>query len=275
MGTELQKYQERMASSADKYADEEASASSFITTRGGILSLGDDEFPGNQMLVVVVDAVHENTYYEDAFDPDVMMPPTCYAYGRKASEMEPHKSMFDHDFFEEQNADCESCPMNEWGSADRGEGKACSNRRRLAVIPAGYFTKGKKRGEYDMYEVEDPEHYETADIAFLKLPVTSTKNWSKYVKMLRSKFNRPPYGVLTHVYIEPDPKTQYKLHFDCVGEVEDDLLGAVIARHEEATELIEEPYAPPSDEESEKPKAKAKAGLKKRRQSRRSGRDED
>ncbi len=270
MGTALEKYRERMAAKADEYASEEQTGGSFITTRGGILKFGEEELPGNEMLVVVLDAIHENTYYPDSFDPDVMLPPKCFAFGRSDKEMEPHDNVLDPEddgaddsYFELQADFCDECPHSQWGSADKGRGKACSNRRRLAIIPAGRFVETGKRKETEMEVFDDPQHFRDADIAFLKLPVTSTKNWSKYVHKLNKEHQTPPFGVLTHIYLERDEKTSFKIFFDLIEVIEDeDVLDILFKRNEEACEAIEQPYAEPSEEDLEQPKVKAKAGLK-------------
>lgn len=284
MGTALEKYKQKMAQAADQYAGEERVGGSFISTRGGVLTYGEEALPGNEMLVVVLDAVHENTYYPERFDAEVNLPPKCFAFGRDEREMEAHENVPDPDdedadrsYFELQSDTgfCSDCPWSVWGSADKGKGKACSNRRRLALIPAGRFVevgKGRKK-ETEMEVFEEPEHFRDADIAFMKLPVTSVKNWSKYVHQLRKEFERPPFGVLTHIYIEPDPKTQFKIHFDFIEVIEDeDILEVVLARHEEAADMIIQPYEEPSADDLERPKAKAQKGLsslKKKKQARR------
>lgn len=270
MGTALEKYRERMAAKADQYAGEEKVGGSFITTRGGVLKYGEEELPGNEMLVIVLDAIHENTYYPDRFDAEVMLPPKCFAFGRNEKEMVPHENVPDPDdedaedsYFELQNDSCYDCPLAQWGSADTGRGKACDNRRRLALIPAGRFVPTGKRRETEMEVFDDPEHFRNADLAFLKLPVTSTKNWAQYVHSLRKEHNAPPFAVLTHVYVESDPKTQFKIYFDCIEVIEDeDILDILFDRNEEAMEVIEQPYVEPTEEELKKPKTKARSGLR-------------
>ncbi len=268
-GTALEKYKKKMAEAADAYAGEEKTGGSYITTRGGILKYGEEELPGNEMLVIVLDAIHENTFYEGKFDPDVMLPPKCFAFGRSEKEMEPHENVPDPDdegaedsYFELQADMCSECPHSQWGSADTGRGKACSNRRRLAIIPAGRFVPTGKRNQTDMEVFEDPADFRDGDIAFLKLPVTSTKNWSKYVHKLSKEEGAPPFAVLTHIYLESDAKTQFKVCFELIEVIEDeDILDILFDRNDEAKGVIEQPYNEPTDEEMEQPKVKAKSGL--------------
>jgi hypothetical protein len=206
-----------------------------------------------------------------------MLPPKCFSFGRNESEMEPHDNVPDPEdsedsYFELQSEFCDECPHAEWGSADTGRGKACTNRRRLALIPGGRFTAktGKRKSETEMEVFEDPDHFRDADIAFLKLPVTSTKAWSKYVHSIRKEHGAPPFAVLTHIYVEPHEKNQFEFFFDCIEVITDpDLLEILFARNEEAKEAIEQPYEEPSEEQMEQPKAKAKAGLGGLRKSRR------
>jgi len=282
MGTSLEKYKKKMAEKAERYASEEKTSESFFSLRGGILSLGEEELPGNEMLVVILDAVHENTYFPDAWDPDVTLPPKCFAFGRSEKEMEPHENVPDPDsaeakdsHFEMQAEWCDECPFSEWGSADKGRGKKCANRRRLAVIPAGRFIPGKTRRDAAEMEVfDDPQHYKEADMAFLKLPVTSTKNWSRYVHKLNKEFQVPPFAVLTHIWLENDEKTSFKVCFDTIEVFEnEDILDILFKRNEEAEGAIEQPYNEPTAEDLEKPKAKAKTGLSGLRKNKKKKRD--
>lgn len=266
----LTKFKEKLAKKAEVKASEEAVGGSFFSTRGGILKLGDDELPGNEMIVIVLDSIHENTYYPGKFDQDAIVPPKCFAFGRTTKEMEPHENVPAKDdesaedsYFEMQADWCDECPYSEWGSADTGRGKACANRRRLAVIPAGRFEQvGKKKSDTEMEVFDDPAHFREADISFLKLPVTSTKAWSKYVNQLNKDHQVPPFAVITHVYMEPHEKKQFEFFFDCVEVIEDeDILQILFARNEEAEEVIEQPYTEPTDEEMEQPAVKAQTGL--------------
>lgn len=249
MGKELAKYDPQWAAMAEEYAAEERSGGMLqVSTRGGVLRVGEDEMPGNRICVIIADSVHENTYYGRRFDPDNVLPPVCFAIGRNGRELEPHEAVDQHEFFERQSDDCASCPKAEWGSSDTGRGKACSNRRRLLVMPAGVYTKVKgSRGEYELELFDDPDHYEQADLAVLKLPVTSVKNYSQFVQLVTKRYGRPPAGVFAEIYIEPDPKSQYKVHFDVIEEVPDELAEVVMGRVEEARDVIDEPYSPPPE----------------------------
>src|SRR4029077_1655655 len=80
----------------------------------------------------------------------------------------------------------EGCPRNEWGSG-KGRSKACQSRRRLAVI-----------------HEDDLDDIENATIAHLEIPVTSVKNWSKFISECTDKLNRPFWAVKAELTFDED-----------------------------------------------------------------------
>lgn len=272
-GTNLVNYEEQLARDAEAYKQQEKIGEGrAITTRNGIFRIGsgDDalEVPGNQLCAVVLDAVWANVYYDARFDPDNALPPKCYAFGRNEAEMEAHlESMSaDKSYFMPQNprsvpinpadpnsamrfaSPCNGCPQAEWGTADTGKGKACANRRKLALLPAGQFTREGRDWVLDLYD--DPRHFQNADIYTLSLPVTSVRGWSKYVQWLSANHNRPPYGAVTRIWIEPDTKHQFHVEFEFVELVDNALLPVIYPRHTDVVSngLLVEGYQPPDPE---------------------------
>lgn len=258
---ELVQWDEKMAEMAEEYAGTEHVGGDFLSTKGGVLSFQDEPLPGNQMVVIILDAVRERTFYAQKYDASAEhnAPPVCYAFGRTDEEMAPHPSMqVDLDYFQPQNDVCSSCPNNEWGSSDTGRGKACSERRRMALLPAGYYQPKKGSRDFELQLFDDPNHYANADIAYLKLNVMSVKDYARYVTNLASSLRRPPMGVITRVYLEPDPKSQFKVKFEMLEELPVELFETIMARHEEAKNNIVFGYSPPSGEERAAPRRGAR-----------------
>lgn len=243
-----------------------ATGGTFISTKGGILSFGEEVMPGNQICVIILDAILENTAYEGRFDADNKQPPRCYAFGRLADqkEMAPHESMEAYpDYFIPQAESCAVCPLNEYGSAETGRGKACQNRARLALIPAGFYTaKGRSRTDFELEYFTDPEHYRTADIAYLKLPVLSVKNYFKFVNDVAASHRRPPYGVIARITVVPDAKAQFKVEFEMLEEVPDELAEIVMARNAQQIEAKIGGYQPPQEKPTQEKKAGSLKGLR-------------
>ena len=252
MGNDLVNYQARFAEMARAAQEKEkvTGGGRFMSTKSGVLSFNDEPMPGNQVAAIVLSSVFENTYYRNQWKAGVVENPTCYAFGFDEDELAPHPNMeADPEHFEPQAMDCASCPMAEWGSAKQGAGKACQQRRRLYMIPAGFYTQSKNGG-WDLELFDTPQDLVDLDPAVLKVPVTSTKNWSKYVHQVSKEFQRPPAGVITRVSLEPDAKTQFQVRFETVDLVPDDFLETVFALMDSANENIIQPYYS-SDKEEE------------------------
>lgn len=233
----VNKYDEELAQFAQQYATMEDGATGslpFISTKGGRLTFNGGEVPEGRMNVIVLDHILENHYYADAYDPDNPSSPVCFAFGRKDEEMEPHEKSS-----EPQCETCKGCPMNEFGSADRGRGKACKNIRRLALIT-----------EDELENVED------AQVAYLKVSVTSVKAWAGYVQQLAKVMNIPPFAAVTEVSIIPDPKSQFKLQFKLVEQITDKaIIKELIAKRGSIQQELVTPYqAYEPQEEEERPR---------------------
>lgn len=252
----LIKWDEELAKQAEIVASMEANTGGgqFFSTKGGILSWQDAPLPGNQMAVIILDSIFENVYYEGRYDPDTPQSPTCFAFGRDEKTMRPHQIVIDAG--NQQHDQCAGCPMNEFGSAETGRGKACRNTRRLAMIPAGTFNAA---GKFELFEEE--EHFASTAIGFMKLPVTSVKGYSSFVKQVAGALRRPPFGIVTKVKIVPDPKSQFKVVFEPIMIIPDELMGIIMQRHEEAKSIIDFPYQP-NDEENAPAKRGSRAAAK-------------
>lgn len=232
---QVNKWDAQLAALAQTSAVAEESAlggGAFVSTKGGRLSFGGAPVPGDKMNVVVLDSVLENHYYDVAFDPDNPASPVCFAFGRDEKTICPHDGAP-----EPQHTQCKGCPLNEFGTDERGKGKACANVRRLALIPESGL-----------------EDIEGADVAYLKVPVMSVKNWAGYVTQLATTLKRPPFAVVTEVSVVPDDKSQFRVQFKFVREITDSQeLGELIAKNEVVQGQIGFPYQAVESEEVKKP----------------------
>lgn len=249
------KWEEEFAkAAAEQAAMQQASGGGqFFSTQGGNLSWDGETMPDNQMPVIILDSILENAYYDGPYNPDDPQPPACFAFGRKAEEMEPHSVCTEAGTAQE--GPCAECPMNEFGSAEQGRGKACKNTQRLAMLPAGMYRNGKFQAE------DDEERILAAPIGFLKLPVTSVRGFAGYVRRLAEVIHRPTWGVVTKVKVVPDSKTQYKVTFEAEENLDTSIAAAVRKRVEEVRTQIEFPYAA----KEAKAKPARNAGRKQRR----------
>jgi hypothetical protein len=224
MGTEVVSWQERLADEAKNVAAMERPSLTSISLRAGVMSINGTQVPGNKLPAVVIASAFENQYYDKPFDPNVKENPLCFSLSLSGEEMVPHPDSKQI----QSSTTCAECPMFAWGSDPKGgKGKACKQKRRLALLPAAAL----KDGEINK-----------AELAVMTLPVMSVKNWSNYVNRLSTEFARPPWAVLTEVSVHPDPRTQFQVKFDTAGLVNDTFLDAIHGRIEQAVGIIMTPY---------------------------------
>lgn len=254
-GTAVANYDEELAALAGKAAGLTSSSGGgkFFSTRAGQLAYDDAALPGNQMCVIVLGHCLENVFYTEKFDAENRTPPTCFAFFKGDPEdkdtMSPPEIVDKEDIFARQSDLCVDCPQNDWGSAERGRGKACGNRRRLAMIPAGSYKPVGRGGGFDLEVFEDADHFAKAEVAYLKVPVTSGKLWDGYVKSLNEQMRKPPFAVLTRVWLEPDARSQFTVQFELLEEVDAGLIPTLIQRHKKVMEGIDFDYTPFTEDE--------------------------
>ncbi len=222
MGKEIVNYEELLANMAVVQSTMERPSGTTISTRSGVLSYNGTPCPGNKLPAIIIASVFSNTLYEGRFDPNNLSAPICFAYSENGEDMAPHPASA-----KPQSETCDLCPNNQWGSdPDGGRGKACKNGRVLALIPGD--TK--------------PDAVPTAEIALLKPPVTSIKNYQTYVQKLAAVYNRPPLGVLTEISTVPDQKSQYKVVFTDIGVMDISMIKPILDRVPSALDACQKVY---------------------------------
>jgi hypothetical protein len=218
---EVVNYEEQMAKEAKAVAKTERVSADKFNLQSGILSYMGNPMPDNQMDVIILTALSENVHYAGDWDPDNITPPTCFALGEPGTLLHPHEVVPEpiHD-------NCNGCPYMKFKSAPNKKGKWCKEKRRLACTPYS----------------EKPEDLVNSDLAMLLVPVMSVKNWSTYVNMVSAKYHRPSWGMVTRVKVVPDPKSQFRVTFTEVGELDSKFFAAVNGRMEAAKMMLETPY---------------------------------
>lgn len=173
----------------------------WLSIKSGVLSYAGAEVPDNELRCIIVGWSFENQYYEGRFDPNNPSSPVCYAFGTDIDDMAPHESSS-----EPQNDKCATCPLNEYKSdPSGGKGKACKNVVRLALL-----------AESDLGDLEG------AEVVYLKVPVTSVKNFKYYAaKQLKETLKRPLWSVVTLLAVEPDESNAVKVSFGFVEKLEE------------------------------------------------------
>lgn len=228
-----------------------------LSIKGGVFTLGEDQL-GTMLCAIILDSVAINTYYEGDYVDGAKSTPKCYAYGFPPEEMKPHvESMQLHmDHFYPQTLNpatgeigpCSKCKWNEYGTATRGAGKACQNRDRLALIPAGMFVQQRGGFGYDLKLFTDPNHFASSELNKLNLPVTSVRNYREFANKIIQQTGRPPWGVISVIELAPHPKYQTEVKFHLQELVPSELFPVIRDRYLTAHAGMIEPFSPPKDD---------------------------
>lgn len=170
----------------------------------GDFMVGDQNY-GSEVQVIVLDWRSRNNFYIDPYNKDNPTPPDCYAIGSVIEDMAP-----EGDSPALQSDKCSTCPMNQWGSAPNGKGKACQNRRHIAVLLVDP-------------ENEDAHNAPDAPIYLLDLSPTNLKFFDGAVKGIARTMGHPvkaiftltatPMGTYSQIsWTDPVPNPNYGQH---------------------------------------------------------------
>lgn len=243
--------QKRISAQQEKFADREQQG------QGRVISIKNQKFRfdgqdlGDEINVVILDYVFLNQYFDTQYDEKNPEPPVCFAIAENELEMAPVEDSPD-----KQSETCEGCWANEFESSSTGSGKACQNRRRLAVISA------------ELYEDADfLETLKAENVGYLTMGGTSLQAWRSYVNRIGKTLKSAPLQVITTLSF--DQSVDYsKLEFHAAGEIEDmEILEALLDVNDEiAEELRAKPTfrAEEVEETAQAPRGKKKRAVKKK-----------
>lgn len=215
--------------------------------------------PSIRVLILKANRHISKNFYADGFVEGSADAPDCFSM----DGVKPDPSVENP-----VNPQCADCPKNQFGSriTDTGsKAKACSDNRRIAVVPEGDYANEQFGGPM-----------------LLRVPAASLSELAKFGKAMKGK-GFPYNTIITRVSFDPD--TAYpKLNFNAVRPLNDDEAAEVVGYLQDdeyrqkldfiLAEAVEvavdaaepkakaEPKADPTEFEeppAEKPKAKAKA----------------
>jgi hypothetical protein len=240
-------WQEQMAQEAKAVARAFRPTTGQISTKSGILSYMDRPLPGNKIECIILAAIFENNLFDGKFDPRNPRNPVCYAFGQyqpdgSKPEMVPFKEIKSP-----VAATCFECPNSKWGSDEdspSGKGKLCKEIYKLGLIPVATAIDTDVKGE----------------MAILRVPVTSRKNFEVFVNTAAGSLQRPMWGVVAEISLAPHQRNQFEMKFALKDAVPEEYLANVYPRINGAYEALMQKY----EENTEKKEEEApRAGKKK------------
>lgn len=159
----------------------------------------DGDGPRGSIEVVIVKAASaiSKIFYANGYQDGSNAAPDCWSTNGVTPDAAAQNK---------QNATCAGCPMNAWGSrvTESGkQGKACSDSRRVAVVPLNDMAN-------DMF----------GGPMLLRIPAASLKDLKAYGELLNS-YHYPYYACATRISF--DPKEAYpKFVFSAIRPLTDD-----------------------------------------------------
>jgi len=238
VGTSVTLWEQELAAEAQAEAKSEKVSGNFFSFKGGKITFSGNDL-GNSMDVVVAGSIYDRAYYPGAYGD--AKSPDCYSYSKDGIGMVPHPEAPN-----KQSETCETCPLNKFGSALQGKGKACREYRKLALISADNLTSE-----------EVPE----AVIGIAKIPPTSNKAFGDYVRSVAELHKRPMWAMITEVKVLPDPQRQVSVSFKAAAPLAQDVAMAIKERAGAISDVLNAPY-PVISNEPAKPVGKAKFAAK-------------
>lgn len=239
-----------LAADAKAAAALERPAMGSINFRAGVMSYNGEQIKGNKLSVIIVGAAFLNVYYGSKFDPDHPSNPDCFAISPDGKEMAPHENVA-----RPISPKCAMCAYNQWGSDVRDgkptRGKRCKEVRKLVALPASALADGA-------------EAIAVAELAQMRLPVTSIKAWGGFVNTVAATLALPYYAVVADITTVPDMKTQFKVIITPSAPIQDaEVLGAIMRRREEAMRICLLPFDTDSSEDPDPSAAPAELSKEK------------
>ncbi len=213
-------WQQRLAkhSKTNKAPVEKPLTGDFISAVDGKFKMGKTVL-GTELECVVVDWRYENQYHNYRWVKGTPFPPTCFSIGVDEDNMFAHETSPEM----QGGADhgCVDCELNEWGSGV-GDSKACSNRRRLALVV------NAERGK--------PE------IKILSIPPTSLASWKLFITEVDDRELHSMQVAVRISFDEESTNQKMPLKFEIVEIIEDEsMLNELAGVLDKAAKLLDTP----------------------------------
>jgi hypothetical protein len=244
-GAALVKWDEKFAKFAAAGVEKEKNLGGGASLKfsPGAITYNGANMPGGKLNVIILESAFLNAWYKSTYNQDNPTSPECFALALDDGDLAPHEKSTDP-----QSDTCANCEQNAWGSAATGRGKACGNKRRLAILAAS--------------DCEDGEGTAAAEMITATLSPTTLKAWAGYVRAVADQHSRPTWAVVTEIsnVLDPGQTPSFHIEFALVDLITDeDVLVALEKRLAAAQELVLRPFEP-TPEPIGKPPQKGNVG---------------
>lgn len=287
-----EQFNDDMANKSDKDAsDENLSEFKFVSNKGGVFWVGQEDSEENTMIGIIVGNSHRRTLYTEKYDPDSPAPPACFAVGHELSVLKAHETVPAKKKLKVDGrvadiapeTDCQTCPFGNF--VDNAK-PVCSQNRQLALIPLDvdfddldnktkvqYLKEGRTLpiesddgGLHEEFPYREKLINAEEEIWMAKLPPTSLKAFSKFLKSCQT-IRRSYDSLVVRISLDLNNSGSfpyYEWNFEIIDRLDPSEYQLIQDRHE----TIEEGVLRPLDLKPKDPKPKGKSGAGKARNSR-------
>lgn len=212
---------------------------------GGQFEIGGKKIPGNKLTIVPVGLFYTKSWYEFGYQPGAKDSPGCYAFGEGSDKgLVPHPAVP-----KKQSETCDQCPHNQFGTAEKGRGKRCSDKRRVIFILSDDL---KRAGEKPSPE-EITKAVAKAQLYQIDVPSGSLRGFGTFLTSLQGV---TPHDDITEAVCEvfSTPQTQaFTIDFRFLDKVPSAFMPALVARGEPLFQTVNQPYPVIAQEEAAVP----------------------
>lgn len=212
-----------------------------LTFNQGYMFIGDTNIGQGPFFAYILAACRVNAWYDQPYNPQVQAIPTCYSFFEDDSHESlatPHPSAKSP-----QCASCAQCQKNAWGSTlvPGRKGKACQNSWRAILLPAGTYAGNNQ------YQLFNAEGLAAQTMMPVRFPVTSSKNFSSYIKTCALRDGRPKYFYVTGISTAPHVTNQFEVKFEQVHLPTDEAMLDMLLNLKTAAETqLVQPFQEPN-----------------------------
>lgn len=224
-------WEEELAAKAKAARAQETLGVMRLTHKGGVLQIDGKKVEGNRLALICLGVVYAKEWQENEYEAGSKDTPGCYAFSVTGDRgLVPHPAAP-----KKQAESCDVCPHNKFGTALKGRGKRCSDRRRLLFIAASDLANlGTKTLEQGIAKAT---HYTTS------VPPGSLKNYGVYLKSIEELTpNGSLFEAITELSAEGSPTGAYVLTFNHLGNVPREAMPFLLKRGAGAPELLMQPF---------------------------------
>ena len=216
-----------------------------LSQKGGVLTLDGkrvvDAEGRNRVQIVPLGLVYGKELYQTEYTPGSNETPICYAFGERSDKgLVAHTASPDRQNTKpDGSSPCDGCQHNAFGTALKGRGKRCSDKRKIPFLLASDLARGQ--------QVKTPEEWEKlvrkAPMYQMSIPSGSLRSFGQFLGNLKDiAAHEDLTEVVVEVRTEPNPNGAFTVELQALDAVPVQAMPALLKRAEGVFGLMAQPF---------------------------------